>query len=77
MDIINDIFGGVTQVYWGFTASTGGSNNNQSVCLDEFTLGLPETETICNGESIQLGVNGGEGSSYLWLPNEGVTDPTE
>ena len=77
VDIINDIFGGVTQVYWGFTASTGGSNNNQSVCLDEFTLGLPETETICNGESIQLGVNGGEGSSYLWIPNEGVNDPTE
>ena len=77
VDVINDIFDGVTQVYWGFTASTGGSNNNQSVCLDEFTLGLPETETICNGESIQLGVNGGEGSSYLWMPNEGINDPSE
>jgi len=77
VDIINDIFDGVTQVYWGFTGSTGGSNNNQSVCLNEFTLGLPETETICNGESIQLGVNGGEGSSYLWIPNEGINDPTE
>ena len=77
VDVINDIFDGVTQVYWGFTASTGGSNNNQSVCLDAFTLGLPETETICNGESIQLGVNGGEGSSYLWTPNEGINDPSE
>ncbi|MBT6175166.1 MAG: hypothetical protein HOH96_06370 [Flavobacteriales bacterium] len=77
VDIINDIFDGVTQVYWGFTGSTGGSNNNQSVCLNEFTLGLPETETICNGESIQLGVNGGEGSSYLWIPSEGINDPTE
>ena len=77
VDIMNDIFDGVTQVYWGFTGSTGGSNNNQSVCLNEFTLGLPETETICNGESIQLGVNGGEGSSYLWIPSEGINDPTE
>ena len=77
VDIINDIFDGVTQVYWGFTASTGGANNNQSVCLNEFTLGLPETETICNGESIQMGVNGGEASSYLWIPNEGINDPTE
>ena len=77
VDIMNDIFDGVTQVYWGFTGSTGGSNNNQSVCLNEFTLGLPETETICNGESIQMGVNGGEASSYLWIPNEGINDPTE
>jgi gliding motility-associated-like protein len=74
VDIINDIFSGVTEVYWGFTGSTGGSTNNQTVCLDEFTLGLPENVSICAGESIQLGVNGGQESNYNWTPNEGIDD---
>jgi len=32
-DIINDIFSGNPNVYWGIAASTGGCWNNQSVCI--------------------------------------------
>ncbi|MCB0703889.1 MAG: gliding motility-associated C-terminal domain-containing protein [Saprospiraceae bacterium] len=59
-DIINNCFGGLTTGYCGFTASTGGSTNVQSIC----TAGPPvypagsETEvdvTICQGESYFAG----------------------
>lgn len=32
-NIINDIFGGNTQIRYGFTGSTGGSRNEQTICL--------------------------------------------
>lgn len=31
-DIINNIFGGDPNVYWGFTAATGGANNEHQFC---------------------------------------------
>ena len=33
-DIVNDIFGGNSMVYWGFTGSTGGVSSEQRFCLD-------------------------------------------
>ena len=38
VDLVNDIFNGQNQVFWGFTAATGGSFNNQTVCLSENIL---------------------------------------
>ncbi|MFT6411155.1 MAG: hypothetical protein ACJA15_001983, partial [Flavobacteriales bacterium] len=35
IDLVAEIFDGQTTVWWGFTAGTGGANNNQSVCLQE------------------------------------------
>ncbi len=32
-DLVNEIFGGQTQVIWGFTASTGRKFNQQYFCL--------------------------------------------
>lgn len=33
-DLINDIFGGNTTIYWGMTAATGRFNNIHEVCFD-------------------------------------------
>ena len=33
VDMENDVFAGDNMVWWGFTGSTGGANNNQSFCL--------------------------------------------
>lgn len=75
IDLANEIFFGTTQVFWGFTGATGGLMNAQSVCLDQFTLGLPEDVQLCAGETVQLGVNGPEDGTYSWLPVDGVSDP--
>lgn len=33
-DIVNNVFGGNSMVYWGFTASTGGAFNTHQFCID-------------------------------------------
>ncbi|REE05594.1 L-type lectin-domain containing protein [Marinoscillum furvescens] len=47
-DLINDVFGGATQVIWGFTASTGRAHNFQYFCLRKFA-GYVRVETDKNG----------------------------
>jgi hypothetical protein len=37
-NIVNTIFGGNPYIYWGFTAATGGANNNHQVCPLKLTL---------------------------------------
>jgi large repetitive protein len=59
-DIINNCLGGNPNCYWGFTASTGGAVNNQSVCpidVPEFPAGTLTTVDveICEGESYYAG----------------------
>ena len=54
-DIINNCFGGNPLAYWGYTASTGGFNNNQVICpivivYTPATVAYEEIE-ICVGES--------------------------
>lgn len=36
IDLINTVFNGVTDVYWGFTAATGDYNNRHVVCIESF-----------------------------------------
>lgn len=74
-DLINDIFGGQSLVYWGFTAATGGSYNNQSVCLREDILNVSEV-SVCEGASIQLDVSGSLDGEYTWTPSDYLSDPS-
>ncbi len=76
IDLINVIFEGDPIVYWGFTGATGGSVNQQTVCISEYALGLPDEFEICNGESVELGLSGSQSDDYLWTPAEGLDDPT-
>lgn len=41
LNIINDIFGGTSQVRFGYTSSTGGANNDQRVRFGNDFCGLP------------------------------------
>ncbi|MEO0899914.1 MAG: gliding motility-associated C-terminal domain-containing protein [Bacteroidota bacterium] len=74
-DIINDIFNGDPEVFWGFTSATGGSNNEHKFCLDyiSFVESLNDT-AVCRGQSVQLFA--GSGSSYLWTPSTGLNSDT-
>lgn len=73
-DIVNEIFSGNPEVFWGFTAATGGANNRHEVCftytsiLDGF-----EDVTICPEGAYQLQISGGE--SYNWSPSIGLDNP--
>ncbi|PZR19884.1 MAG: hypothetical protein DI539_12445, partial [Flavobacterium psychrophilum] len=76
--IIISIFGGQPTVYFGFTGSTGGSSNQQSVCFKYLSF-LPSSlqdQTVCEGESISNidgTIQGATG--YLWTPATGVSNP--
>lgn len=70
-DIINNIFSGNPNVYWGFTAGTGGSDNNQEICIGHSYLNNLRDTTICSGDSVPLSVSGGV--SYAWSPATGLS----
>ena len=71
-DIINNIFRGNGQVFWGFTAATGGFVNVQKFCVDYASFIQEEQEVaICKGDSVQLNV--GQGESYSWSPATGLS----
>lgn len=70
IDLVNDVFSGNPDVFWGFTSATGGLSNEHIVCLDFFTAFLLDEE-ICIGEEVQLEATGG--SSYVWTPATGLS----
>jgi len=73
-DIVNEIFGGNPEVFWGFTSATGGEHNVQQVCFSYTTfLNGFEDVVICPGGQYQLQLSGGQ--SYSWTPTEGLNNP--
>lgn len=76
VDLINQIFNGQSNVYWGFTAATGGAVNNQTVCLQENILSSEPEITLCTGASTQLIAAGNPNGSYTWSPATYLDDPT-
>lgn len=72
-DIVNTIFNGISNVYWGYTASTGMLNNDQRVCIDyiSFAQYLRDT-TICSGQPVMYTLPNSVGFSYNWFPSAGV-----
>lgn len=76
-DIVNDIFDGDPNVYWGFTASTGGLNNDQRVrvinttFIDLYTCTeTPNDKTFCDAVgpvAVNLDfANDQAGATYEW-----------
>lgn len=74
-DIVNEIFNGDPNVFWGFTAATGGCDNEQRVCISIPPTFQTNDTTICAGESVQLNAPD-NGTFYLWTPADGLTNPT-
>lgn len=80
VDLVKTIFNNKNVVYWGFTAATGGSYNNQTVCLRKDIL-IQDSFSICRGNSVQLSARQSLGNYYSWLPNKyidnsGIQNPT-
>lgn len=75
-DIINNIFGGTSATYWGFTASTGGLNNEQKIRYNSVTFfNAIIDQEICGLQEISISAPV-EGDSYLWEPNYFIDDNT-
>ena len=72
-DIVNTIFNGNPNVYWGFTGSTGGANNLQRF---RFNYDLPDT-TICQNDSIIINsLTTASSFTYNWSPNYNISNNT-
>lgn len=74
-DVINNVFGGQTMVFWGFTAATGALFNPHAVCAKQNPLQSTDTVTICNGGSTTLTPYITDGSNYSWSPSTGLNNP--
>ena len=73
IDLVDDIFEGQNQVFFGFTAGTGGQVNVQTVCLEENILGSAEQSFICPGAELQLNVPSPDGTA-TWSPGVYLDD---
>lgn len=57
LDLVNDVFSGDPEVFWGFTGSTGGLNNNQRFCTQnyaEFTYEILSEQSLCGTGEVQF-----------------------
>lgn len=75
LDIVNSIFSGQNEVFWGFTASTGGENNVQIACLRDDIL-TSDTVYVCKGDRKELNARESDDNRYTWTPNIYLNDNT-
>lgn len=71
-NIVNTIFNGDPNVYWGFTGSTGALTNNQSFCFLYIFFENTGDAEICKGDSVQVFTQPAE--YYNWRPYAGLSD---
>ena len=76
-DIVNTVFNGKNEVFWGFTASTGSAYNEHKIKLPE----IPDTHkaTICQGETVKYkdispSYVHDNGSVLSWSPTTGINN---
>ncbi|MEC9208880.1 MAG: gliding motility-associated C-terminal domain-containing protein [Bacteroidota bacterium] len=75
-NIVSNIFGNNPNVYWGFTAATGGANNLQQFRVNTLEIQLADI-TICNHDTIQVNPQINTSTyTYLWTPNYNITNNT-
>ena len=75
-DIVQNIFNNNSAVYWGFTATTGGSNNNQSIRFTNTSTFNPINDlVICETDTVTVN-SPVSTNSYLWTPNVSINDNT-
>lgn len=75
IDLIGDVFNGSSLVTFGFSGSTGGANNNQTVCLQDNIITTGPNAFVCPGESVMLSAVGLPESTFSWTPAQGLDDP--
>jgi gliding motility-associated-like protein len=74
VDLINDVFKGSNQVWWGFTASTGYQASRQTVCLNK-NIVEKASYSVCQGETVQLLARPSIDNQYTWSPAAELNNP--
>lgn len=73
-DVINSIFNGNPEVFWGFTSGTNTVSNEHTVCIGgALPLDRLDDITLCPGGDVELNAPI-EGISYEWSPAEGLDE---
>ena len=74
-NVITSIFAGNSMVYWGFTAATGGFNNEHRFCIVSNPFqSTTQIDSICAGDSVQLTFTGA--STHQWNTSIGISNDT-
>lgn len=79
VDLVDDVFLGDPEVFWGFTGSTGGLNNNQRFCTQnhaEFTYEILSGQSLCGSGDIQfndISTSSSGIESWEWDFGDGTT----
>lgn len=75
-DIINTIFGGNPNVYFGFTGATGGVNNLQQVCMYRTAAFTASATNVCIGQAVTFNETStsdlNQITGYSWDFGDGV-----
>lgn len=76
-DLVADIFGNDNQVFWGFTAATGGAINLQRFCTSlNPSFALAANQTTCVGQPISFldaSTSFGSVTNWFWNFGDGTT----
>ncbi len=75
IDLVNSVFLGNPIVYYGFTGSTGGSNNLQTVCLPASVNPLVTPQPVCDGGILTLNAPSNAVSNIQWEPAGIIDNP--
>lgn len=77
-DMIQDIFGGISDVHWGFSSATGNKFSQHQVCVDATNLFEMPDQSICLGDTATVALES-VGVNYTlnsWNPTTGIIDHT-
>ena len=72
IDLVNTVFAGVTDVYWGFTAATGSASNAHTVCVNKHAISQSDTVLACRHDVVPLESPTSFNGTYQWLPATGL-----
>jgi gliding motility-associated-like protein len=75
IDMVNSIFLGNPTVYYGFSGSTGGLNNLQTVCLPSSVNPLVTPQPTCEGGILTMNAPSNAASNIQWEPAGIIDNP--
>ena len=73
VDLVNDVFKGRQEVFWGVTSSTGNAGNVHTVCLPKDII-IRDTIQACQTDTVTLLAGISIDNTYDWKPATGLSN---